>query len=356
MKPKVFIASSKHSKMVAEFLKKGLERDCLITTWYEDAFKPSQNFLTDLEICSNNVNFAILIATPDDTVQKFNSSKKIRKARDNVIFESGLFIGKLGRENCLFVTPQRSLPGLLPTDLDGISFFKFNDSFRRNKSITMSAALQPVVEKLHNYIQTRFSLSVTQSKIIGFSDDVYEPYKVGIKILSSRCKNIVLFQYSSSLILGPEVANKYEKEWLEKLFLEIPKCNNFYHVTSVEGCKEHYFSQVKRFPEIKEVQKILESRDGCLELSIADKLIFIKKIEDDGLNISNNFMLTPAFIVEHQDGNYEGVILGYQAEKRSCIHISGNVGKFLMDQCISLYNKCIYLMTDDISEIFLKIT
>jgi len=62
-------------------------------------------------------------------------------ARDNVLFELGLFMGALGRERT-YVVNEKSVR--LPTDLAGIATV----SFQRGEGINIVANIGPVVTKL----------------------------------------------------------------------------------------------------------------------------------------------------------------------------------------------------------------
>ena len=66
---------------------------------------------------------------------------EVTTARDNVLFELGLFMGALGRERTFIVT-EKSVR--LPTDLAGIATV----SFQRGEGANMVANLGPVVTKL----------------------------------------------------------------------------------------------------------------------------------------------------------------------------------------------------------------
>ncbi len=72
-----------------------------------------------------NVSFAVALLTPDDvgaSVKEKNSLKE--RARQNVIFEFGYFIGKLGRENVVgFVKDNLEVP----SDYAGVLYIPFDD-------------------------------------------------------------------------------------------------------------------------------------------------------------------------------------------------------------------------------------
>jgi predicted nucleotide-binding protein len=74
---------------------------------------------------SENVNFAIALLTADDIGHSKKAKKKENRARQNVIFELGLFIGSLGRENVVALLKKGVKS---PSDLDGIVYITFDDS------------------------------------------------------------------------------------------------------------------------------------------------------------------------------------------------------------------------------------
>lgn len=74
---------------------------------------------------SEAVNFAIALLTPDDVGHSKKSKKNENRARQNVIFEMGLFIGALKRQNVVTLLKK----GIKhPSDLDGLVYIFFDDS------------------------------------------------------------------------------------------------------------------------------------------------------------------------------------------------------------------------------------
>lgn len=67
----------------------------------------------------SDVRFAIVIYSPDDSM----SDGELR-GRQNVVFEHGLFIGKLGRQNVMCI---RNKSVVLPGDIDGIVYTSSNE-------------------------------------------------------------------------------------------------------------------------------------------------------------------------------------------------------------------------------------
>ena len=91
-------------------------------------------------------DFAAFVLSPDDIVQLRN--QEFRSARDNVVFELGLFIGRLGRKRCFIVMPRDISDFHLPSDLLGTTPVTF-DGNRTDEQ----AAVGPVANKIRRQIQ-----------------------------------------------------------------------------------------------------------------------------------------------------------------------------------------------------------
>lgn len=86
--------------------------------WPDGIFNPSSYPLDDLEAQLDKVDFAIAIAQNDDITLSRN--EKAYSPRDNVIFELGLFMGRLGRRRTILMKPN-GIQIKLPSDLTGIT-------------------------------------------------------------------------------------------------------------------------------------------------------------------------------------------------------------------------------------------
>lgn len=117
-KPSVFIASSVEGLRIADAINANLEHEAHCTIWRSGTFKLSSQTVDDLVKKSSAIDFAVFVFTPDDlaTIRKHEEAI----ARDNVVFEMGLFIGAIGKERCYIIKP-RGVDMHLPSDLLGIN-------------------------------------------------------------------------------------------------------------------------------------------------------------------------------------------------------------------------------------------
>ena len=104
---------------IARRLKELLATDLRIDVWDEGTiFGLSEATLESLEAAVLKYQFALFVFTPDDQLQSRGQTKTV--ARDNVLFELGLFVGKLTRRRAFVIRPAASTISL-PTDLAGIT-------------------------------------------------------------------------------------------------------------------------------------------------------------------------------------------------------------------------------------------
>jgi hypothetical protein len=105
-KPRLFIGSSSEEIGLAKTAKQFLETkfDVVIWNyplWEKGVFKLNNNFLSDLLKTSLLFDYVLMIGTTDDKVEY--RGKEVFAARDNVIFELGLFLGRMGISKCAFL-------------------------------------------------------------------------------------------------------------------------------------------------------------------------------------------------------------------------------------------------------------
>jgi hypothetical protein len=123
-KPTMFIGSSSEGKHIADAIHANLERDIETTVWDKNIFLPSEGFLESLVKAVNRFDFGVFVLSRDDAA--VIRKEEVSVARDNVIFEAGMFAGKLGRERVSLVVPDDGEKLRLPTDLLGTTTLFYN--------------------------------------------------------------------------------------------------------------------------------------------------------------------------------------------------------------------------------------
>ena len=147
MKPHVFIGSSAESLTVAQQIKDlfAPEIDCQI--WSENFFAPSSTTIDELLQKAALFDGGLILLTKDD--RSLIRGRFYRTARDNAIFEAGLFFGRLGRRRT-FLMSEKGIR--LPSDLAGFTTV----SFKRDVQAESYDSLAMGVRNLKSKIEEEF--------------------------------------------------------------------------------------------------------------------------------------------------------------------------------------------------------
>ena len=145
-KIRVFIISSAEALHIARAIQNAFEYDPFtVTVWTDGVFRASWYPVESLEAQLDASDFAIAIAEPDDLLQSRGQSAA--SPRDNVIFELGLFIGRLGRRRSLLLEP-RGEEVKLPSDLSGITAIPYRSASGND----LAAAMAPACNRIREII------------------------------------------------------------------------------------------------------------------------------------------------------------------------------------------------------------
>lgn len=133
-KKTLFLASSSmypnYSLALKNALNESLEQHKLDVrcVWWKDeeVFQPNFSFFETL--VNAQPAYAVALVTPDDTRIDKSDGKEYIIPRDNVIFEFGLFLGRLGREKTFLVTPNNTPDLQLMSDYKGVSGVSYSFS------------------------------------------------------------------------------------------------------------------------------------------------------------------------------------------------------------------------------------
>jgi len=145
--PKLFIMSSTEALDVAREVQGQLERDVFSTVWTDGAFFAGGYPLEALEKAVSESDFAVAIAQPDDVVESRGSTNPT--LRDNVLFELGLFMGKLSRHRAILIHPRGA--GLkLPSDLQGLTVLSYTPGKPNELAARLGAACNEIRKMVKN--------------------------------------------------------------------------------------------------------------------------------------------------------------------------------------------------------------
>ena len=160
-KPALFIGSSSEGLPFAKAAREALEEAAEVTLWNEDFFEPGKTFIERLVEAVAQFDFALLVLTADDLIQ--SRAVEAFGPRDNVLFELGLFMGRLGRSRT-FVLHQRRSDLKMPSDLAGMTTLSFDwprgDSSHRG---AVGAAADKIVRIVRNlgFAESRNALAIS---------------------------------------------------------------------------------------------------------------------------------------------------------------------------------------------------
>lgn len=147
-KPRVFIGSSVEGLHVAYAVQQNLLHNAEVTVWDQGVFELSRTTIESLTKALEESDFAVFVFSPDDLSRIRDSTAP--SVRDNVLFEFGLFIGRLGRDRVYFLVPMGD-DLHLPTDLLGITPGTYET---QRSDGSMQAATGPVCHQIRTQIRT----------------------------------------------------------------------------------------------------------------------------------------------------------------------------------------------------------
>ena len=137
-KIRVFIVCSVEALEVARIIENAFTYDdFVVRLWSNDVFKVASYALESLETEVDDSDFAIAIAHSDD-VTLFRD-QEWPAPRDNVIFELGLFMGRLGRKRAILMEPREDKVKL-PSDLSGITTIPYSYESGKDAAAMMAPA------------------------------------------------------------------------------------------------------------------------------------------------------------------------------------------------------------------------
>jgi Predicted nucleotide-binding protein containing TIR-like domain len=148
MKPQIFIGSSTEGLSAAYALQAQLESKADVTIWNQGFFRLNGNFLDDLSRGLKETDFGVFIFSPDDETKM--RGETFEAARDNVLFEFGMYLGGLGKNRSFFILPRDQTRFRLPSDLLGISTVTY-DGDNKNRKAALGPACFEILQAIDSH-------------------------------------------------------------------------------------------------------------------------------------------------------------------------------------------------------------
>jgi predicted nucleotide-binding protein len=143
-KPRIFVGSSMESLSIARAVRANLDSDGEVTLWDHGVFKISDFGLDSLLEATRSHDFAIFVFAPDDKLTK--RGRVAGAVRDNVLFELGLFMGRVGRERVFVLLPY-GVELHFPSDLAGWTTARY-DPKRKDLASALGVACDQIRRRM----------------------------------------------------------------------------------------------------------------------------------------------------------------------------------------------------------------
>ena len=166
MKPRIFIGSSTEGLPIAQKIKDFLKADYSCFLWTDDVFKYNENILETLLKSASLFDFGFMVFTCDDhsTVR----GVKMETPRDNLLFEYGLFLGRIGHDKA-FVLYEDGVN--IPTDLEDVTLASFKtatNGVQKEPTDSLEASLVKLKRQLDEKVSLGF-LGLLPSTVLAIS-------------------------------------------------------------------------------------------------------------------------------------------------------------------------------------------
>lgn len=151
--PRVFVISSSEAMDVARAVRKNLDaEDMHVYLWDQGTFAISDYPVSSLEDAIERADFAIAVAKADDVLVMRNETHKV--PRDNVHFEYGMSVGRIGKERS-FLLVEADSKVKLASDLAGLTTVRYQGADKDKMERTVAKACDFVRDRIE-FIGVRY--------------------------------------------------------------------------------------------------------------------------------------------------------------------------------------------------------
>lgn len=217
MSARIFVGSSTEGWEIANAIQENLEHHGFqVTVWDQDIFRLSENTLESLLKALDRFDFGVFVFSPDDV--SYMKGQQERVVRDNVVFELGLFMGRLGKNRNFIIMPRGIRDFHLPTDFAGLTVAKY-DPKREN----LVAALGTACNKIWRAINL---ICLKDGAQVGIAFEQYVGIQEGNEcVVIAHCDDASKFEGLGVLSPGGAIVKELrespaqiiaERVWVEK--------------------------------------------------------------------------------------------------------------------------------------------
>lgn len=143
--PAVFIASTTETLDFAKSLGYAISNNADVTIWTEGILNSSISATESLTKIAERTDLAIFLLGPDDLSN--NHSERYQYSWQNIIFEIGLFLGKLGSSRVILAIAKNTR-FKIPTDLGGLMYHEIKGLGTINAEIELSLVVKKALNQL----------------------------------------------------------------------------------------------------------------------------------------------------------------------------------------------------------------
>jgi predicted nucleotide-binding protein len=118
MRRRIFVGSSQEAIAICRAVQDELNDEFDVTVWDQSVFRLTRSGFDSLLDVLDSSDAGIFVLRPDDLTTRDGAAAPT--VRDNVVFELGMFVGRLGPDRAFMLTPNIE-PPKLASDLAGIT-------------------------------------------------------------------------------------------------------------------------------------------------------------------------------------------------------------------------------------------
>ncbi len=191
MPPRLFIGSSSSSESltIANAVQQNLQHFAHCEVWTQSIFRLGETTIDSLLNAVTTHDFGVFVLAPEDIATIRDS--KFAVARDNVLFESALFMGRYARDRAFLVKPMGATDFHIPSDLLGLTMAEYDSAHCRKNAV---ASLGPASTRIRDAItgNASFNRRLTITPTAVSAEGATFPLKLWLRIRNATNDDAVV--------------------------------------------------------------------------------------------------------------------------------------------------------------------